>query len=155
MLDTCWSILIILSNSIWGQTSISSDNGLMAVWWQGIIKINAVLLLIEPLRKIIKCNFNQNAVVFIEEKAYQNVVCKMAVIFSCDQAALRMFLSICPSVWDTFFTMCLSYCYETFKSKYHWQKWCLCKRSRSRSHRSEQMLPKCGRYGTVYPARTH
>ena len=61
-------------------------------------------------------------------------------IFSCDQAALRtdisvclcFRLSVCPSVCDTFFTMFLSsYHHEIFRSDYQWQKWCLCKRSRS------------------------
>ena len=58
------------------------------------------------------------------------------VIFSCDQAALRMAisvcLSVCLSVCDTFLTMFLSsYHHEIFRSCYQWQKWRPCKRSRS------------------------
>ena len=56
--------------------------------------------------------------------------------FSCDQAALQMVfsvrLSVCPSVRHTFFTMFpSSYHHEIFRSYYHGQKWCPCKRSRS------------------------
>ena len=41
------------------------------------------------------------------------------------------------SVCYTFFTMFLSsYHHEIFRSYYHWQKWCPCKRSWSRSQRS-------------------
>ena len=65
---------------------------------------------------------------------------RMLVIFSCDQAALQMVfsvrpsvrLSVCPSVCHTFFTMFpSSYHHEIFRSYYHGQKWCPCKRSRS------------------------
>ena len=38
-----------------------------------------------------------------------------------------------PSVCDAFFTMFLSsYHHEFVRSYYHWQKWCPCKRSRSK-----------------------
>ena len=41
-------------------------------------------------------------------------------------------LSVCPSVCHTFFTMFpSSYHHEIFRSYYHGQKWCPCKRSRS------------------------
>ena len=61
-------------------------------------------------------------------------------LFSCDQAALQMVFSVrpsvCPSVrpsvCHTFFTMFpSSYHHEIFRSYYHGQKWCPCKRSRS------------------------
>ena len=60
----------------------------------------------------------------------------MTSIFSCDQAALQMVfsvcLSVCLSVCHTFFTMFpSSYHHEIFRSYYHGQKWCPCKRSRS------------------------
>ena len=54
------------------------------------------------------------------------------LIFSCDQAALTSLLSVRLSVCDTFFTMfLLSYPHGIFRSYFHWQKWCPCKRSRS------------------------
>ena len=62
-------------------------------------------------------------------------------VFSCDQAAiwlvqsvcLSVCLSVCPSVCHTFFTMFpSSYHHEIFRSYYHGQKWCPCKRSRSK-----------------------
>ena len=65
-------------------------------------------------------------------------------IFSCDQAAIwlvqsvrpsvRRYVcpSVCLSVCHTFFTMFpSSYHHEIFRSYYHGQKWCPCKRSRS------------------------
>ena len=52
--------------------------------------------------------------------------------FSCDQAALRMAISVCPSVCDTFLTSFpSSYHHEIFRSYYQWPKWCPCERSRS------------------------
>ena len=60
--------------------------------------------------------------------------------FSCDQAAIWLVqsvrpsvrLSVCLSVRHTFFTMFpSSYHHEIFRSYYHGQKWCPCKRSRS------------------------
>ena len=73
------------------------------------------------------------------------------MIFSCDQAALRLAISVCPSVSDTFFTMFLSsYHHEIFRSNYQWQKWCPGQRSRSevkdQSHRGQnptQRFPGC------------
>ena len=45
---------------------------------------------------------------------------------------LSVCLSVCPSVCHTFFTMFpSSYHHEIFRSYYQWQKWRLCKRSRS------------------------
>ena len=69
-------------------------------------------------------------------KLVQDSAVIMQSIFSCDQAALRTLLSVRLSVrlslCDTFFTMFLSsYHHEIFRSYYHWQKWCPCKRSRS------------------------
>ena len=73
-------------------------------------------------------------------EAQQFAYVRSAWIFSCDQAALQMVfsvrLSVCPSVrlsvCHTFFTMFpSSYHHEIFRSYYHGQKWCPCKRSRS------------------------
>ena len=86
---------------------IGSDNGLSRVRRQAIIWTNAGILLIGPLRKnfseilfrIQTCsfkklhlktssakwlqwNFNQNSNMFIQEIAFENVVCKMASILS-------------------------------------------------------------------------
>ena len=54
-------------------------------------------------------------------------------LFSCDQAALRTLLSARPSVRHNFLIMFPStYHHEIFRSYYHRQKWCPCKRSRSK-----------------------
>ena len=56
--------------------------------------------------------------------------------------------SVRPSVQHTFFTMFpSSYHHEIFKSYYHWQKWCPCKKSRSQS--SKQILPYFGCFWTI------
>ena len=85
------------------------------------------------------------------------------VIFSCDQAALQMVFSVCPSVClsvcpsvrpsvcHTFLTMFpSSYHHEIFRSYYQWQKWRPCKRSRSevkgqghRGHNPTLPFPDC------------
>ena len=55
------------------------------------------------------------------------------IFFSCDQAALRIRLSVCLSVRPsvTPFSQCSCHRIIIFRSYYHWQKWCPCKRSRS------------------------
>ena len=79
--------------------------------------------------------------------------------FSCDQAALELVfsvcpsvcLSLCPSVRHTFLTMFpSSYHHEIFRSYYQWQKWRPCKRSRSevkgqghRGHNPTLPFPDC------------
>ena len=67
---------------------------------------------------------------------------------------LSVCLSVCPSVCHTFFTMFpSSYHHEIFRSYYHGQKWCSCKRSRSevkgQGHRGE--LPTFSRFRTLTP----
>ena len=90
-------------------------------------------------------------------------------VFSCDQAALWMVQSVCPSVClsvrpsvrpsvcHTFLTMFpSSYHHEIFRSYYQWQKWRPCKRSRSevkgQSHRGHD--PNF-RFRTVTPVWIH
>ena len=52
-------------------------------------------------------------------------------LFSCDQAALWMVQSVCPSVRHTFLTMfSSSHHHEIFRSYCQWEKWCPCKRSK-------------------------
>ena len=71
----------------------------------------------------------------------------LTTFFSCDQAALSMFqsvvrpsLSVHPSVclWHLFRYVPVIVSSWNFMSYYHWQKWCPCKRSRSRiGHRGQ------------------
>ena len=92
-----------------------------------------------------------------------------SLIFSCDQAALWMVQSVCPSVrpsvclsvrpsvCHTFLTMFpSSYHHEIFRSYYQWQKWRPCKRSRSevkgQGHRGHD--PNF-RFRTVTPVWIH
>ena len=51
--------------------------------------------------------------------------------FTRDQAALRTLLPVHLFVCHTFFTMFLSlYHHAIFRSHYHWQRWCPCRRTR-------------------------
>ena len=81
------------------------------------------------------------------------------IVFSCDQGALWMVqsvcpsvcLSVCPSVCHTFLTMFpSSYHHEIFRSYYQWLKLGPCKRSRSevkgqghRGHNPTSPFPDC------------
>ena len=85
------------------------------------------------------------------------------LIFSGDQAALRTLisvrpsvcLSVCPSVCHSFLTMFLSsYHLEIFRSYYHRQMWCPCKRSRSKVKVTEVMT-SFSRFRTVTPVWIH
>ena len=59
--------------------------------------------------------------------------------------------SVCPSV--TPFWLC-SHHHEIFRSNYQWQKWCPCKRSRSKVKVTEVMTP-FSRFRTVTPVWIH
>ena len=56
-------------------TIIGSDNGLSPRRRQAIIWTNAGILLIRPLG-----NLDQNSYIFIQENAFENVVCEMLSI---------------------------------------------------------------------------
>ena len=84
-------------------------------------------------------------------------------VYSCDQAALQMVfsvrLSVRPSVrlsvCHTFFTMLpSSYHHEIFRSYYHGQKWCPCKRSRSKVKVTE-VKTQLSRFRTLAPVWIH
>ena len=63
--------------------------------------------------------------------------------------------SVCLSVCHTFFTMFpSSYHHEIFRSYYHGQKWCPCKRSRSKFKVTEVNTPH-SRYRTLTPVWIH
>ena len=80
----------------------------------------------------------------------------VAVFFSCDQAAIYWFSpSVRPSVCHTFFTMFpSSYYHEIFRSYYHGQKWCPCKRSRSKVKVTE-VNTQLSRFRTLTPVLIH
>ena len=94
--------------------------------------------------------------IFIQDNAVDHV-------FSCDQAALQMVFSVCPSVRlsvrpsvrHTFLTMFPSlYHHEIFRSYYQWQKWRPCKRSRSKVKVTEVTTQLYG-FRTVTPVWIH
>ena len=64
---------------------IGSDNGLLPGRRQVINWISVGILFIGPSG--INCNFNRNVHIFIQENAFENVVCKMASILSRPQCA--------------------------------------------------------------------
>ena len=80
-------------------------------------------------------------------------------LFSCDQAALWMAQSVrlsvrlyvCLYICDTFCTMFpSSYHHKICWSYYQWQKWCPCKRSRSKVKVTE-VTTQLHRFRTVTP----
>ena len=88
------------------------------------------------------------------------LVLTMNVILSCNQAFYEWFspsvcLSICPSVCHTFLTLFpSSYHHEIFRTYYQWQKWCPCKRSRSKVKVTVVNTQLC-RFRTVTPVWFH
>ena len=62
---------------------IGSDNGLSPARCQAIIWTNAGISLIRPLG--LQWNFNSNWSIFIQENAFENIVCEMASILSLPQ----------------------------------------------------------------------
>ena len=66
-------------------TIIGSDNGLSPGWRQAIMWTNAGMLLIRPPRNKLQKNFIRNSYNFIQENLFENVVWKMAAIFSWPQ----------------------------------------------------------------------
>ena len=78
-------------------------------------------------------------------------------ILSCDQAALRILLSVWPSVCHTFFTMSLStYHHELFRVNHHWHKWCPWKGSRSEVKRwRSQVKTQFSCFRTLTPVWIH
>ena len=63
-------------------TSIGSDNGLSPGRRQAIIRTNAGILLIRPLGTNFSDFFSRNSNIFIQEKAFESVVCEKAAILS-------------------------------------------------------------------------
>ena len=61
-------------------TIIGSDNGLSPGRRQAIIWTNTGILLIGPFRIKLQWNFNRNWNIFIQENAFENIVCEMTSI---------------------------------------------------------------------------
>ena len=77
--------------------------------------------------------------------------------FRCNRAA-PVHPSVYLSISDTFFTMFLSSDHHQFFGRYyHWQKWCPCKRSRSKVKVAEvkRILSQFGHFWTVTPVWIH
>ena len=72
-------------------TITGSDNGLLPGGRQAIIWTNAGILLIRNLRNKLQWNLKQNSCIFIQENAFENVVCEMASI---------LFRPQCVNLWD-------------------------------------------------------
>ena len=62
------------------QFSIGSGNGLSLLQRQAITWTNADLLSIGPLETNFNEILSQGSIIFIQENAFENVVCKMAAI---------------------------------------------------------------------------
>ena len=75
-------------------TIIGSDNSFSPGRRQAIIWTNAGILLIEPLGTNLR-NFNRNWNIFIQENAFENIVCEMASILSRPQCGPLLLLLCC------------------------------------------------------------
>ena len=77
--------------------------------------------------------------------------------FSCDQPALWLVLSACPSVRHNFFTMFpWSYHHVIFRSYYHGYKWCPCKNQGQRSKvKVTEVNTQLSRFRTLTPVWIH
>ena len=62
-------------------TIIGSDNGLAPGRRQAIIWTNDGILLNSNLRNKLQLNLKHNSYIFIQENAFENVVCEMAPTF--------------------------------------------------------------------------
>ena len=78
---TYWGRVMHINVSKLGRI-IGSDNDLVPVRCQAITWTNAGVLLIWPFENKFQWNLNQNTIVFIQEKAFENVVCQVAAILS-------------------------------------------------------------------------
>ena len=114
-----------------------------SVKFQGHTALNIVEL--DPDWAFADCNSSLNSPMAKKWCTKLEVALKRCpIVFSCDQAAIWLVQSVrlsvrpsvrpsvCLSVCHTFFTMFpSSFHHEIFRSYYHGQKWCPCKRSRS------------------------
>ena len=71
------------------QTTIGLDNGLAPGRRQVIIWTNARILLIGPLETNFQWNLNKNSNIFIQENAFENIVCEMTLILSQPQCNIN------------------------------------------------------------------
>ena len=113
------------------STLVTIYNSLILLCW-GFESERLVKLQKRAVRIIHRAKYNAHSEPLLQKSG----LLVLKDIFSCDQAALWMVQSVCPSVClsvcDAFFTMFpSSYRHEIFRSYYQWQKWCPCKRSRS------------------------
>ena len=82
-----------------------SDNGLSPGRRQAIIWTNAGILLrrTSNLRDTFQCNFKGNSYIFIQENAFQNVVCEMVAILSHPQCGKE---SVDATDWENIGIFC-------------------------------------------------
>ena len=96
----CSNYIWVINNlTHWGRvthicvskiTIIGSDNGLSPGRRQAIIWTNVGILLIGPLANKLRWNFNRNSNIFIQENAFESVVCEMTATLSWPQCVNRL-----------------------------------------------------------------
>ena len=67
---------------IGNQTTIDSGNGLLPGLHKAINWTNAGILLIGPFSYKLKRHFNHSSYIFIQENAFENIICKIVAILS-------------------------------------------------------------------------
>ena len=58
-------------------------------------------------------NFSRKSYIFIEENAFEKVVCKMAAIFSQPQCVNLQFIACDKALWDTYWLQSNQYTFAT------------------------------------------
>ena len=115
-------------------------------WYWKWGSLTLIIKIIWPYRLRIPGN-STKCLVYWSRPAKRYYTSQHVLVFSCDQGSVR--LSICLSC-HTFFTIFPSlYHHEIYRSYYHWQKWCPCKRARS------QVKTQFSCFRTVTPIWIH
>ena len=78
------------SNYIWVINNI--------IAYLGATYIGGLTVIANVATNNVQWNIKQNIKLFTKKNAFENVISKISTIFSCDQAALWMVFSVCPSV---------------------------------------------------------
>ena len=90
-------------------TIIGSDNGLSPGWRQAIIWTNAGILFIGPFGTN-QWNFNRNSNIFIQENAFESVICEMVAILSWSQCVKMSHSLICNAFQYNYYLFSFPVC---------------------------------------------
>ena len=138
-------------------TSIGSDNGLSPGRRQAIIRTNAEILLIRPLGTNFSDFFCRNSNIFIQENAFESIVCEEAAILSRPQW-VKIFVG--PLRWSVWLRLRPVVLYDTidgYQSKQYcyWMNYMLCLPYQARYSMQIHMIGKNIMVHTNFKSNTH